>query len=333
MAGDLSLVSILIPVCNCETWIGAAITSALAQTWPNKEVIVLDDGSTDRTADIVRAFGSQVFFHQQRLGGQNLARQRLTELSRGEWLVFLDADDELAADNIAQKMKFASQADFLYGSIEMARYRGRDKLNSQIEIAVDQEDLWVAAFNWWFPNTSAMMVRRATLNAVGGWPLELEYCTDYALYFRLILHNQRFRAAGKAYSLYRHWSNNQISYKNNFRKFMTKTQLLCWAGRQLNEANGFTARRLQVWSDRTMECVRLLYPHDSIAAYECFKCILEINPKFRPKPPTFSLGYCLAVRWFGFRAAQWLADRTRNRRKVWDLAADVESHPVMLRER
>src|SRR5438128_2691189 len=116
------LVSILIPVFNCKSWVGQSIRSALAQTWSNKELIVLDDGSTDGSGDVVREFGSQLQFETAPNCGQNISRNHLTSLSRGEWLVYLDADDELAPDSVAKKMACAEQADAVYGTIEVACY-------------------------------------------------------------------------------------------------------------------------------------------------------------------------------------------------------------------
>jgi glycosyltransferase involved in cell wall biosynthesis len=327
------LISILIPVYNCETWVGAAIASALAQTWSNKEVIVFDDGSTDRTPDVIRSFGSEIRVDRQRLGGQNFSRNRLTALSRGQWLVFLDADDELMPDNVAQKLAYADNTDVLYGSMEMARFAGPDKLSAHIETAVEYTDGWWAAFNWSFPNSSAMMFRRTALLDVGGWPTNVENCTDFALYFRLLLGNCRFRAVPEAVSLYRHWSSNQASYENRLRKLLTKTELLCWAGQELSQRGGFTPSRLEIWSARTLECVRLLYPHDSAKANKYFQCILDINPGYRPTPPRFSASYSLVFRCFGFRFAQWLADKSRNRRKAWAMAPEADSHPAMLAEK
>jgi glycosyltransferase involved in cell wall biosynthesis len=324
-----TLVSILIPVHNCETWLGAAIDSALAQTWPDKEVIVFDDGSSDGTAEVIAKYGSKIRSGRQRLGGQNVSRNRLTELSAGDWLVFLDADDELMPDNVARKMARAGDADVLYGSVEMTRFSGHEKQFSHVETATEQADPWWAAFNWSFPNTSAMMFRRCALVDAGGWPTDVANCTDYALYFRLLLRDRRFRAVPDALSLYRHWSAAQASYENRLRKLRTKTELLCWAGKQLALRGGFTASRLQKWSDRTLQCGRLLYPHDPAKAYECFRSITEVNPSYRPQPPEFSAGYSLAVKWFGFRFAQKFADASRDRRKSWAITPEATSHPVM----
>src|SRR6266487_4648219 len=95
MAADSPLVSVLIPCFNAEKWVGQAISSALAQTWSNKEVLVVDDGSTDGSLEIIRSFGASIRFESGRNRGANVARNRLLELAKGEWLQYLDADDYL----------------------------------------------------------------------------------------------------------------------------------------------------------------------------------------------------------------------------------------------
>ncbi len=77
-----SLVSILIPCYNAERWIGQAIESALGQTWPNKEVIVVDDGSTDGSLEVIKSFGDRIKWETGPNRGGNVARNRLLELSR-----------------------------------------------------------------------------------------------------------------------------------------------------------------------------------------------------------------------------------------------------------
>jgi glycosyltransferase involved in cell wall biosynthesis len=86
-------VSVVIPAHNAERYLGEAIESALAQTVAPLEVVVVDDGSEDHTAEVARAFGPRVRCHSQPQSGIGAARNRCVELARGEFLAFLDSDD------------------------------------------------------------------------------------------------------------------------------------------------------------------------------------------------------------------------------------------------
>src|ERR1700731_2611576 len=104
------LVSILIPAYNAEAWIADAIESALGQTWRRKEIIVVDDGSTDRTPAIARRFASsEVAIITQEHQGQAASRNHALSLSQGDYIQWLDADDLLSADKIAKQMEAARE--------------------------------------------------------------------------------------------------------------------------------------------------------------------------------------------------------------------------------
>jgi|GEM_PF-5538178 len=93
------LVSILIPAYNSEEWIGDAIRSALAQTWRRKEIMVVDDGSTDQTAEVARRFAAKgVAVVSKENHGPAPARNHALQLSQGDYIQWLDADDLLAPD-------------------------------------------------------------------------------------------------------------------------------------------------------------------------------------------------------------------------------------------
>ena len=111
-------VSILIPCHNAERWIQTAVESALAQTWPDKEVIVWDDGSTDNSGPLLDQFGDRI----QLIGGQqvgsNPARNHLLDKAEGEWIQFLDADDYLEPDKVSiQLAEASSNAEILFSPI------------------------------------------------------------------------------------------------------------------------------------------------------------------------------------------------------------------------
>lgn len=102
MAG---LISILIPAYNAERWIADTISSALNQTWSQKEVIVLDDGSADGTFEIAKAFAApSVKVCRQENAGPCRTRNNLLEMAQGDYIQWLDADDLLHPEKISRQL-------------------------------------------------------------------------------------------------------------------------------------------------------------------------------------------------------------------------------------
>src|SRR5213080_5558798 len=104
------LVSILITAYNAEKTIGYTLESALRQTWQRKEIIVVDDGSTDRTAEVVRQFKDVklVSTENQGLSG---AQNNAFPLSQGDYIQYLDADDLLGPDKIERQLAALRECD------------------------------------------------------------------------------------------------------------------------------------------------------------------------------------------------------------------------------
>jgi len=103
------LVSILIPAYNAEPWIADTVRSALAQTWKKKEIIIVDDGSSDGTRSIAQQFASRtVTVVTQDNQGAAAARNKALELCQGDYIQWLDADDLLSPDKIAKQMAAAA---------------------------------------------------------------------------------------------------------------------------------------------------------------------------------------------------------------------------------
>ncbi len=97
-------VSVVIPTYNREGRVTRAIDSVLAQTRPVDEIIVVDDGSTDQTASVVRAYGPPVRYVHQENAGPAAARNRGITEARGTWITFLDSDDRWCPDKMANQM-------------------------------------------------------------------------------------------------------------------------------------------------------------------------------------------------------------------------------------
>ncbi len=101
------LVSIIIPVYNGERFVGRAIECALGQTYTNIEVIVVDDGSTDGTAETVRAFQDpRVRYIYQKNARQGVARNNGIRNCKGEYITFLDADDQYLPEKVEREVRF-----------------------------------------------------------------------------------------------------------------------------------------------------------------------------------------------------------------------------------
>lgn len=99
------LVSILVPAYNAERWVGDALQSALAQTWPRCEIIAVDDGSSDTTLAVLRQFASRgVKVMAQSNKGASTARNVALAEAQGDFIQWLDADDLLAPDKVARQI-------------------------------------------------------------------------------------------------------------------------------------------------------------------------------------------------------------------------------------
>src|SRR5689334_1354789 len=102
---EVMKVTIGIPVYNCETWIRESIASALAQSWPVTEVVVVDDGSDDRTPAICAEFDQRILYLRQDRRGGNAARNQILRMASGDWIQYLDADDYLLPNKIQTQLE------------------------------------------------------------------------------------------------------------------------------------------------------------------------------------------------------------------------------------
>src|SRR4030095_201743 len=113
-------VSICLPCFNAARWVAHSVESALDQTWPNKEIIVVDDGSSDGSMEMLEAFGTKIRLLRREHRGGNPARNEALRVATGEWVQFVDADDFLLPDKIARQFDEAdggADADVIYSPV------------------------------------------------------------------------------------------------------------------------------------------------------------------------------------------------------------------------
>lgn len=115
------LVSVILPVYNGEAYLAEAIRSVFAGSYGNMEIIIVDDGSTDRSADVAQQFGPGIRYFYQRNQGASAARNQGVRQAQGQFLSFIDADDLWTNDKLARQMaelEKDSKLDAVSGLIE-----------------------------------------------------------------------------------------------------------------------------------------------------------------------------------------------------------------------
>lgn len=186
--GWMSLVSIVIPAHNAADFLAGAIQSALAQTYPDREIVVVDDGSTDNTAEVAGAFGRSIRYVHQRNAGPSAARNAGIAHARGEYVTFLDADDELRPERVQVLL------DALRGASPAATFSMTDALLSDGARIVGplhisrpypgERDL--SAFLDDSRPCTWILARREKLQEVGAFRPDLWRNEDYHLWLRLL---------------------------------------------------------------------------------------------------------------------------------------------------
>ena len=188
------LVSIIIPCYNAEKYVGEAIESALAQTYPNKEVIVIDDGSTDGSLQVIKSFGDRIRWETGPNRGGSAARNRGIELARGELIQFLDADDLLHPQKLERQVPLALETpeaivycDYVVEDLETGQIveipRRECDGQDPVVFAIRAERLSIAAPLHW----------KAGLLQIGGFDESLPCCQEYDLHVRLACHGAKWR--------------------------------------------------------------------------------------------------------------------------------------------
>jgi glycosyltransferase involved in cell wall biosynthesis len=203
------LVSILIPAFNSEEWIADTLRSAIAQTWEPKEIIVVDDGSTDRTYAIAKQFeSSSVRVVTQKNQGSAASRNAAFSLSKGEYIQWLDADDLLSPNKIASQMAMVEKGitnrtllssgfgKFLY-RYQQAQFiptlLWQDMSPTEWLLRKMEKNLYMQTATW--------LTSRELLEAAGQWNTSLSFDDDGEYYCRVLLVSDgvRFVSESKVY--------------------------------------------------------------------------------------------------------------------------------------
>jgi len=214
------LVSILIPAYNAQTCLAETLRSALAQTWENKEIIVVDDGSKDGTLALARSFESdvvKVFTHNNQ--GAAATRNKAYSLSCGDYIQWLDADDLLAPDKIAMQMEALvdppNRKTLLsgeWGSFMHRPHRAKFVPTGLWNNLSKAEWLMLKMEQNTYMQTATWLVSRELSEAAGPWDTRLLGDDDGEYFCRILLASDGVRFVPGARVYYRQSGSTSLSY-------------------------------------------------------------------------------------------------------------------------
>ena len=200
-------VSVIIPAYNAEAFLARAIRSVEAQGFRDFEVVVIDDGSTDGTAEVAQGFSS-VRCVRGSHGGEAAARNRGLDEARGELVAFVDADDEWLPEKLDRQVGFMESVGSSFSYTDSyVLHGGRRQLYSVLarphrgQIQAPLIDDWLDQA---FITNNTVVASRALLQGVAGFESGLPTASnaDYGLWLKLALRETRFDYLDEPLALY-----------------------------------------------------------------------------------------------------------------------------------
>jgi glycosyltransferase involved in cell wall biosynthesis len=322
------LVSILIPAYNAQEWIADTIRSAMAQTWPRKEIIVVDDGSTDQTAAIARQFEANgVRVVTQKNQGAAAARNTAYSLSRGDYIQWLDADDLLAPDKIARQMEVLGK---LGGKRTLLSGRWGKFMYRPWRARFTPTALWcdLSPVEWLqrkleqniYMQTATWLVSRELSEVAGPWDTRLLGDDDGEYFCRVLRSSDSVRFVPESKVYYRSFGYDSLSYVGlSMRKCEAH-----WLSMQLHigylRALDDSARSRAACLRYLRNCLIYFYPEKEDIVKQARKVAGEIGDLLGE--PSLSWKYSWVKTAFGWRLAKKVQVLLRKIR--WQVAKVVD---------
>jgi glycosyltransferase involved in cell wall biosynthesis len=308
------LISILIPCYNAAPWLAQTLESVLAQTWMHKEIIVVDDGSTDNSASIAHTYaGHGMRLIRQENRGAAAARNHALQHAQGDFIQFLDADDLLAPDKVEQQMGVLAGA----ASHIAAGPWGRFDDNPASAVFTPETNWrdskpveWLAlnfAGRGMMP-PAAWLTPRRLIDTAGPWDERLTLNDDGEYFCRVLLASSGVRFCANARSFYRSNLTGSLSRRRTDAAWHSAflSHDLCTQHLLAHEA-----------SPRTRRACADLFQRLAFAAYpDCPGLVPQCEAKVRSyggsdQRPGGGHGFQIITRLLGWKIAQRLRTLAR----------------------
>ncbi len=229
-------VTIIIPTYNRAALLPRAIESVLNQSHANLELIVVDDGSDDNTAEIINDYGNIIYIYQQNMGPA-AARNRGIKAAAHELIAFLDSDDWFAAEKLAiQSAAMAENSGCLISHTDEIWYRRGRLLNQKKKHRKFGGDIFVRCLPLCAVSMSTVMMRKKIFKRIGLFDESYPCCEDYEFWLRASVEHE-FLKIDQPLTLKDGGRPDEISFqfRTGMDKFRIKALLKLLAGSNLSQ--------------------------------------------------------------------------------------------------
>jgi glycosyltransferase involved in cell wall biosynthesis len=184
----MSFISVIIPSFNRADRLECALHSVYNQTLTANEVIVIDDGSTDHTAQMMADKFPNVTLIQQKNQGVSLARNAGIKHASGEWLAFLDSDDEWLPHKLFQQINALKETDYKICHTEEIWIRRGVRVNQKHKHQKIGGWIFERCLPLCAMSPSSILIHREVFNHIGNFDPAFPACEDYELWLRITAH-------------------------------------------------------------------------------------------------------------------------------------------------
>ena len=245
-------ISIVIPCFNAAPWVARAIESVLAQDGVSTEVIVVDDGSTDRSLEAIRVYEDRIRIQTGPNRGACRARNEGLALARADYVMFLDADDYLEGPFLADAFDALRErkADVAFGRIIIERGTQRSHFHPAPKESASE--MMREFLTKRFITPCGTVWSTSFVRGIGGWKDGLRRYQDYELVFRALSQNPRIAFSNRGFGIYfQHALEDRISGRSDFETVADQVETIRFIGQCVNSSNLSRAEKKSLMLKRT----------------------------------------------------------------------------------
>ncbi len=183
----MKLISVIIPTYNRKNFLKIAVESVLNQTYKNFELIIVDDGSTDDTENLIKSYNDErIIYWYQKNRGASAARNTGISIANGYYIAFLDSDDRWKPEKLEiQYQAMEEHPEFMLSHTEEIWYRNGKILNPKKKHKKQHGDIFKQSLQLCAISMSTVMVKKELFNLIGLYDEKLEVCEDYDMWLRV----------------------------------------------------------------------------------------------------------------------------------------------------